>query len=74
MNYNTAHIKENGITAGSHEQKLLDAFPNTSFNKEDAAEALGISVNGAYKLLQRMKEKGLINAQKSGKKWLYNII
>jgi ATP-dependent DNA helicase RecG len=62
------------ITNGSSEQQLLDAFPNTSFNKEDAANVLGISPSGAYKLLQRMVENGLLTARKDGKRWVYNSV
>ena len=74
MNYLIPHTKRNGVAVGSNEQRLLAAFPKTSFNKVDAAEVLGISASGAYKLLQRMKEKGLLNARKSGKQWLYSSI
>jgi len=74
MNYHISHPKEHGIVTGSNEQKLLTAFPDTSFCKEDAAESLGISASGAYKLLHRMKDQGLLKAQKSGKQWVYNVI
>jgi len=59
------------IISGSNEQRLLDAFVGISFAKEDAANILGISVSGAYKLLQRMTERGLLVAMKEGKKWTY---
>ncbi|MCL1917952.1 MAG: putative DNA binding domain-containing protein [Peptococcaceae bacterium] len=62
------------IAVGSNEYRLLAAFPNTCFNKEDAAHTLGISVSGAYKLLRRMKEQGKLNAHQSGKQWLYSAI
>jgi len=73
MNY---AIQNNGssikIINGSNEQILLDAFPNTSFKKEDAAYVLGISASGAYKLLQRMTNRGLLFARKKGNRWEYS--
>jgi len=57
--------------AGSSESRLLAAFPKAGFTKEEAAKELGISASGAYKLLERMKERGLLAARKEGKKWLY---
>lgn len=71
-NYHQQTVK-NDIVPGSNEQKLLTVFPDVNFSKEDAANALGMSVNGAYKLLQRMKEQGLLNAEKSGKQWCYCV-
>jgi len=79
-NYEILHVKENrvtyktGIITGSNEHRILAAFPNGNFSKEDAAKALDISDSGAYKLLERMKEQNLLNARKSGKKWLYSVI
>jgi len=52
---------------------VLDAFSGTFFNKEDAAELLGISASGAYKLMQQMRKKGLLHAEKSGRKWIYSV-
>ncbi|MCL2766015.1 MAG: AAA family ATPase [Treponema sp.] len=72
-NYNTIFVNEKSVTYGSNEQRLITAFTNSSFTKEDAAMLLNISINGAYKLLERMKIQGLINAQKAGKKWIYNV-
>ena len=74
MNYHIQPIKENGIASSSNEEKLLATFPASGFSKEEAAVALGISESGAYKLLQRMQERGLLNSRKSGKKWLYTVI
>ncbi|MCL2226494.1 MAG: hypothetical protein FWB97_02550 [Oscillospiraceae bacterium] len=62
------------ITNGSNEQRLLDVFSDISFKKEDAADALGISASGAYKLLQRMTERGLLAARKEGNKWVYSCV
>ena len=74
MNYHIQPLNGNGIASSSNEQKLLVAFPASGFSKEEAAAALGISESGAYKLLQRMQERGLLNSQKSGKKWLYTVM
>ena len=71
LNYHIMHINRNNIVSGSNEQRLLALFHNNRFSKADAAEALNISESGAYKLLQRMTKQGLLNAQKSGKQWLY---
>ena len=72
MNYALPKDITNGkIMNGSGEQQLLDTFAGISFSKEDAAEVLGLSASGAYKLLQRMVESGLLVARKSGKQWTY---
>jgi ATP-dependent DNA helicase RecG len=74
-NYSVTRNGGNGRLAnGTNEQRLLTAFPNADFNKEDAANVLGISESGAYKLLQRMKEQGLLTARKDGNQWVYNNI
>jgi transposase len=73
MNYNLTLANENNILSSSNEQKLFSMFSTASFNKEDAAQVLGISVSGAYKLLQRMKEQKTLNVIKSGKQWVYNF-
>ena len=73
LNYFSADTTENdkGVPE-TNEQRLLTLFADTSFSKEDAADALGLSVNGAYKLLQRMTEQGLLVARKEGKQWVYS--
>lgn len=71
QNYGLQQAKDN---ANKRERLLLDAFGNEEFTKEDAAETLGISVSGAYKLLVRMSEKGLLKAKKDGKQWVYPAI
>jgi len=72
MNYALPKDITNGkITSGSSEQQLLDTFSGINFSKEDAAVVLGLSSSGAYKLLQRMVESGLLVARKSGKQWTY---
>ena len=72
-NYDAPPDQSNSITAGSNEQRILDTYSEGSFSKDDAAKTLGISVSGAYKLLQRMKDQGVLYAQKSGKQWIYSI-
>jgi ATP-dependent DNA helicase RecG len=67
-NYGLQKTKKN---TNRREQKVLETFRDTKFAKEDAAERLGISVSGAYKLLARMSEKGLLAARKDGKQWIY---
>jgi len=71
-NTNTPQLSSKMPANGSSEQKILSTFSNASFDKEDTASALGISASGAHKLLQRMVEQGLLVAQKSGRKWMYN--
>ena len=72
MNHALPKDVANGkIANGSSEQQLLDTFSGISFSKEDAADVLGISPSGAYKLLQRMVESGLLIAKKNGKQWAY---
>ncbi len=70
LNYGVKRARDN---ASTREKKLMDAFPDTAFTKEDAAEALDMSASGAYKLLVIMTEKGLLKARKDGKQWKYTI-
>jgi ATP-dependent DNA helicase RecG len=73
MNHALPNDVTNGkIINGSSEQQLLDTFAGRSFSKEDAADVLGLSSSGAYKLLQRMVESGLLVAKKEGKQWAYS--
>ena len=74
LNYHqtAAPIEVNKAAAvETNEQRLLALFADTGFRKEDAADALGISENGAYKMLQRMTEQGLLAARKEGRRWVY---
>jgi len=61
------------VSANSREQQILERFADIEFSKEDAAEALGISVSGTYKLLVRMNEKKLLTSRKDGRQWLYSV-
>ena len=67
------HVKEKSPAYGTNEQRLVSAFSKVNFTKEDAAKYLEITESGAYKLLERMKEQGLLNSRKSGKKWVYTV-
>jgi ATP-dependent DNA helicase RecG len=70
QNYGSQAARDNST---GRERKVLEAFPTEVFTKEDAAETLAISVSGAYKLLVRMSEKGLLKAKKDGKQWRYTV-
>jgi len=70
--YSSEYVKERDVSYGTNEHRLLSAFPDAAFSKTDASKLLGITESGAYKLLERMKEQGLLNAQKAGKKWVYS--
>ena len=72
MNHNLLPEKNNGKSE-TNEQRLLTVFTDASFNKEEAAGVLGMTVSGSYKLLQRMTEQGLLVAHKQGKQWIYSV-
>jgi len=71
----TTELKDDGfiVTRHSSEDRIRTYFANNDFYKEDAAKLLGISVSGAYKLLQRMVASGLLVTRKEGKKFVYII-
>jgi DNA-directed RNA polymerase specialized sigma subunit len=71
QNYNLQQIKGN-VT--SREKQILETFLLAGFSKEDVAKVLGISVSGAYKLLIRMSEKGLLQTRKEGRQWMYLVV
>ena len=71
MNYHPSESGSDLKTGDPRIDKVLSTFQGVDFLKEDVAETLGISPNGAYKLLRKMKEQDLLTAKKSGKKWLY---
>ena len=71
MNHNLKPEEKNGKSE-TNEQRLLNVFADTSFSKEDAADVLGMTVSGAYKLLQRMTEQGLLFARKQSRQWIYS--
>jgi len=61
------------LPEGSNEKKIVDGFKNERFSKENAAEFLGISPSGAYKLLQRMTKSGILAATKDRNRWVYQV-
>jgi ATP-dependent DNA helicase RecG len=71
MNYCKQQSTDN---ASTRERTLISAFHGADFTKEDAAEVLNLSPSGAYKLLARMIEKGMLKAGKNGKQWRYTVI
>jgi len=74
INYHQTHENKNGrLSTGSEGKKLLGAFRDESFSKEEAAELLDLSASGAYKLLRRMNEQGLLNVRKAGKRLMYSV-
>jgi len=68
QNFELQQAKDN---ANKRELLLLKTFGNEEFTKEDAAKTLNISASGAYKLLVRMSEKGLLKTRKDGKQLVY---
>jgi ATP-dependent DNA helicase RecG len=70
----TAHDRVLKFSRFTNERKLLTTLQDVSFTKEDAARVLEITASGAYKLLQRMTERGLLVARKEGNTWVYNCI
>jgi len=71
MNHNPRPEENNGKPE-TNEHRLLTVFADISFKKEEAADVLGMTVSGAYKLLHRMTEQGLIVAHKQGRQWVYS--
>ena len=75
-NRNFAHdavLKFSDSRIPENERKIIEAFDGTDFIKEEAAALLGLSVSGAYKLLRRMNERGLLDSRKAGKQLIYNV-
>jgi hypothetical protein len=73
LNYQATSTATTAKAAGkTNELRILELFSDTSFSKEDAAEALGMTVSGAYKLLHRMTEQGQLYARKEGRQWIYS--
>ncbi|MDR1558212.1 MAG: hypothetical protein LBS84_00695 [Clostridiales bacterium] len=54
-------------TPKGNESRVLSHFTSGEFIKQNAADLLGISVSGAYKLLQRMAQRGVLRSAKRGK-------
>jgi len=71
LNYEQILIK---LDKKRYEQMILNAFPSGKFTKDDVAKILNITANGAYRILTRMNEKGLLEIRKEGRKWTYVVI
>jgi ATP-dependent DNA helicase RecG len=72
LNYNISETVSS-LTVQTNSNRLLNLFRDTTFTKKDAADALGLSVSGAYKLLQNMVAYGQLYAQKAGRQWKYRF-
>ena len=72
LNYNFSAITTSTATR-TNSDRLAVLYEDTVFTKNDAADALGLSLNGAYKLLQNMVANEQLYAQKSGKQWTYSF-
>jgi ATP-dependent DNA helicase RecG len=55
------------------ERRVLTEFAGLPFTKQNAAELLDMSVSGAYKLLARMANRGLLSCKRNGKEMQYVI-
>jgi ATP-dependent DNA helicase RecG len=55
----------------NNERRITDGFAGKPFTKQDAAELLGMSVSGAYKLLARMEERGFLTRGRNGRGLYY---
>ncbi len=53
------------------ERRVLTALTEDGLTKEAAAALLGMTPSGAYKLLQRMVEQGVLSSRKEGRRWVY---
>jgi ATP-dependent DNA helicase RecG len=71
-NKNYYHGKT-GVKLAAREERIIYAFSGKSFSKSEAAETLELSESGAYKLLSRMNEKGLLKTKKEGKQIIYYV-
>ncbi|MCL2055070.1 MAG: putative DNA binding domain-containing protein [Oscillospiraceae bacterium] len=55
------------------EKRILDEFAGQSFTKQNAADLLELSVSGAYKLLARMVDSGLLSCKRNGREMHYVV-
>jgi len=69
-NYNSSQVN---TASFDREQLIIEAFTVDEFTKEDAAKILNISVSGAYKVLKRMNDDGLLKTRKKGKQLMYSV-
>jgi ATP-dependent DNA helicase RecG len=61
-------------TPKGNESRVLSHFTSGEFTKRNAADLLGISVSGAYKLLRRMARRGVLRSAKRGKEIVYSSV
>jgi ATP-dependent DNA helicase RecG len=62
------------IAPRRNDQLILAHFVNKDFTKQEAADLLGISASGAYKLLRRMAERGKLRSFKRGREIIYRLM
>jgi ATP-dependent DNA helicase RecG len=55
------------------ERRVLDELAGRLFTKREAADVLGMTVSGAYKLLARMAERGLLTCKRNGREMWYEV-
>ena len=61
------------LKISKNEMRILDEFSGQTFTKQNAADLLELSVSGAYKLLARMVERGLLSCKRNGREMYYVI-
>jgi ATP-dependent DNA helicase RecG len=69
-NLSVAAAVPNAVSC-NNEQRILTHFVAGEFTKQDAADFLGISASGAYKLLQRMVEHESLQSSRRGREIVY---
>jgi ATP-dependent DNA helicase RecG len=58
---------------GKKEKRILENFAGKRFTKQDAAAFLDMSESGAYKLLARMAERGMLTCKRKGREMAYRL-
>jgi ATP-dependent DNA helicase RecG len=66
-------LKSQKSKINKNEQRILTEFTGRSFTKQNAAELLDLTDSGAYKLLARMVERGLLSCKRNGREMYYSI-
>jgi ATP-dependent DNA helicase RecG len=56
------------------ESDILSRYEGREFGKQDVAADFGIGESGAYKLLKRMTDKGLLSVSRQGKEFVYFVL
>ncbi|MCL2630544.1 MAG: putative DNA binding domain-containing protein [Firmicutes bacterium] len=54
------------------ESSVLKKYAGKTFTKDDVASDFELGQSGAYKLLRRMAEKGLLSVERQGKEFVYS--